>query len=365
MTTYKRATGAHTTAKPLHRKRSLSLQKRAGIHTRRHQFSRISSREAYVPPTYEPMGYEEAVIRNIMNNSKGSNVADEAYALTSTLSSLSGNLKELQYRKGVAAGKLLYKVKSAARGYIYPEESVADLVRFFQSAGHKHVTYIAYPGNIQIKLHDKLGPNVGASLHIFEAGVISGFLSSAMLRYVDIKESSCVNDDGPYCRFVFDASGAGRSGNADPSSIDRLANHIAHNVRFTKSRRAVVKNEYYMLGSSLLFDDVYVDSVKSIAAYMGWSVGERLSRNGKRVKLSEMKYAIRLLNMGNPEIIASKPLHMQLSFNGASSRRQFVNISVAFINGLLSSGAGSAATAEAHTENGSYVVDIREKGPKG
>jgi len=362
MATYKRAKRVHTTEKPLHKKRSLAIQKQIKKSIWRRATSRIFSKDAYTLQFQEPMSYEEAVVRNIVNNSKGSNVADEAYVLTSTLSSMGGNIKELQYRKGVAIGKLLYRVKSATRNYMYPEESVADLVGFFQSSGHRHITYTAYPDNIQIKLHDKRGPNVGAHLHTFEAGIISGFLSSATQRYIDIKESSCINDNEPCCRFIFDTNtNDGRElASAGADSLDQLANHIAYNVRYTKSRRAMMKNDYYMLESSMLFDEAYVESVKSIAAYVGRRVGKKLSQNGKPGKLSEMKYAIKLLNLGRPEIIESKPLHMKLSFDGASSRRQFVDISVAFINGFLSNGPDGGAIAEAHTENGSYVVDIRE-----
>lgn len=357
MATSKRAKRARTMAKPLHKKRSLALQKQL---TRKYKTGPVSKKEIYVPPIQEPMSYEEVVIRNIVNNSKGNNVADEAYALTSTLSSLSASLKELQYRKGVAIGKLLYKVKSSTKNYMFPEESVADLVGFFQSAGHKHVTYAAYPENIHIKMHDKRGPNVGASLHTFEAGIISGFLSSALKHYVDIKERSCINDDGPYCMFTVGRGEERLHRGASPAALDQLANHIAYSVRFTKSRRAIMKNGYYMLESALLFDDAYTESIKSLASYVGRNVGEKLSHGGKP-KLSEIKYAIRLLNFGRPEIVEASPLHMRLSFDGASSKKEFVDISVAFINGFLSNKIDNRTTAEAHTEKGSYIVDIKEK----
>ncbi len=356
MATYKRAKKARIQLRHLRKKRSPSVQKQV---KRSAKAQPVSKDYTYSLPTQEAISYDEAVVRNIVNNSKGNNVADEAYALTSTLSSLSGSMKELQYRKGVGVGKLLYKVKGATRSYMYPEESVADLVGFFQSAGHKHVTYSAYPENIQIKIHDRKGPNVGASLHTFEAGIISGFLSSAFQRYVDIKESSCINDDGPYCMFSFDKNVGNLNQNADADSLDELATHIARNVKTTRSRNAGMRNEYYMLESSLLFDESYSDSVKSIASYVGRSVGEKLAHDG-RSKLSEMKYAIKLLNLGTPEIIESKPLHMKLSFDKASSKREFIDLSLAFINGLLSNKAQNA-TAEAHTENGSYVVDIKEQ----
>ena len=54
------------------------------------------------------------------------------------------------------------------------EESVADLVRFFESAGFSRVSYSITPRRISIKFHNCDRSDLGANLHTFEAGIVSG-----------------------------------------------------------------------------------------------------------------------------------------------------------------------------------------------
>lgn len=326
---------------------------------------RVSAKRSYKVAAYtrpDIPSYEEVVLKNIMSNDKDRNVPDEAILLSSAISSLSGSMKELHYRSGISIGKELFKIQSAKKRYVFPEESVADLVAFFESAGYRHVTYMSYPGSIEIKIHDKKGPSMGTSLHSFEAGIISGFLSAANQRYINVSESSCVNNDEAYCRFAIDST-AEQRGRGSRETIERLVNHITQSVGGNVKPSQGVANEYYLLASSLLLDKSYIDSVKSIASYMGRSVGDRFSsgRNGS-ISLSQITGTIRMLNLGNPLILDTKPFHMQLTFDGGASRRGFVDLSLAFVSGLLSSRLKSSAVATEMNRDGSYVVDIKERG---
>ena len=274
-------------------------------------------------------------------------------------------MKELHYRHGINVGKALYNVKIAGKSYMYAEESVADLVDFLQAAGHKNTTYAAFPDSVTIIMHDRRGPELGTNLHEFEAGLISGFLSTAQQHYVGVKESSCMNNNGQYCKFSTNYSGDLKRDGGSAESVNRLADHITESlnsrkVRRTKSNR--IAKEYYLLQSSLLLDPAYLEPMQEIAEHIGRSVGEHISSN-PRARTSQIERAIRLLNFGSPVTIASKPLHIKLSFDSGSSRRGFVDLSLAFINGLISSSFGSGATATERNTKGGYIIDIKE--PKG
>ncbi len=309
----------------------------------------------------EPVGYEEAVLRSIMGNSKGEGVPDEAFMLSTVLSNMSEGMKQVNYRHGISLGRALYKVKSPGRGYMLPEESVVDLVEFFQNAGHKAVSFTALPGNdIEIRVYDKHGPRVGAPLHAFEAGIISGFLSSVNHRYVNITEKSCVNGSGAYCRFS-ENRGEPEHHPDGPDLIGRIVEHVAESSHAKRAHERCIKNEYYLLETLSLFDPAYIEHVKDIATYVGKSVGDKLDSMGGRAKVSALQNAIRLLNFGTPAILATKPMHIRLHFNRMNSRREFIEMSLAFINGLLSNSMQNGAVAVEHSANGSYVIDIKER----
>ncbi len=339
MATRKKVRKTHATKTA--NKKKLKKHIRAVKIQQKKQISRGNDKESYrnmpIPQESSPMTYEEIVVKNIVANSKGSNVPDEAILTTSTLSSLSAGMKELSYRHGISVGRALYKVKSETKSYMFAYESVSDLVEFFQAAGHRHVTYQAFPDSIMIKIHDMHGAQVGTPIHAFEAGIISGFLSSAERRYVNVNESTCVNDAGSYCKFsIHYGQGEPSYQGGSTDSLNKLADHIAESATGSKKGDPrCIKSSYYMLESTLLYDKTYIESIKSIAGYMGKSVGDKLSLNG-RAKASTIQRAIRLLNFGSPTILASKPLHMRLYFDRANSRRGLVDVSLAFINGLLS-----------------------------
>lgn len=331
---------------------------------------KVSYRKAVPDERPETPSYEEIVLRNIVSNSKKNNVPDEAFLMSSTLSSLSGGMKELHYRSGFSIGKALFNINNGKNNYMFPEESVADLVGFFESVGHKYIMYSAYPGSIELKMHDKKVPGMGTNIHSFEAGIISGYLSTAEKRYVNVVEESCVNDAGQYCKFSTNYKGEDLAFNGgNEHTVEKLVDHMAEKVKSSHGRlnlKSGISNEYYLLSSSLLLDKEYLESIKSIAAYMGKSLGAKLfASNGKapssRHTASEIEKTIRMLNLGTPKVMGTKPLHISVSFDRITSKREFVDVSLSFINGLLSDRMSNEAVATERRNKDSYVVEIRER----
>lgn len=332
--------------------------------------------QKYSAPPFDlsstPQSYEEAVIRNIMSSKTvDGQVPDEAVVLSATLSSLTGGMKDLHYKSGMQVGKALYNMRSQSKTYLFPEEYVGDIVSFFESAGYKNITYTAIPEKTQIEIHDNKGPRLGTSIHAFEAGIISGFLSAANRKYVPVTESACSNSSGSSCKFVT----GGESGYdyRDTSTIEamgRLAEHIATRARQQAAVKQAVQpaaglsNAYYQLSSALLFDKRYTDQVKEIATYMGMNIGEHLSASSGK-KSASLERTIRMLNLGNTELKSTKPFHLKIWFDKITARKEFIDLSLAFINGLIAKRLNGPAVATERSLKNSYVIDIREGKPQG
>src|SRR5271155_1020223 len=98
--------------------------------------------------TYEPQAstsYEEALIKGILSNKSIGKTTEYSILFNSVLSTLTPGLKNLHYKSGVSAGRTLYEICKTKKHYIWYEESIADLVAFFEKAGFTGTTYNVYP----------------------------------------------------------------------------------------------------------------------------------------------------------------------------------------------------------------------------
>ncbi len=330
--------------------------------TRLYNTSAISAGAAQ-PVNEEPQTFHEIIINNIVSNSKGrNNVPDEAMLLGATISSLSSGMRELRYKSGMNVGKALYKQSSLDKSYMFQEESVRSLVNFFDAAGYSNVTYRAYPDDIEIKIHERNNTDVGANIHSFEAGIISGYLSAMQKKYTAVHESTCSNNGGNCCTFTI--KGSQNNGSNSVPSMERFAASISERAKGPNANRhaAHVSDAYCLLSSSRLLDQSYLEPLKEIAAHTGREISDKLFE-GKRAQRSFFSYienTIRLLNLGEPEIKSTNPLQMEVKFNGIDSRSENVDLALAFIEGLISDRFGKEFVASERTNNGKYVLDIRE-----
>ncbi len=332
--------------------------------------------QPHVRPSYfgavGPSTYEEAILNSILRGRQVHNLPDEASLLGSALSSISGSMRDLQYRSGIHIGRSLYRIDNSVKHYLFPEEAIADLVEFFEAAGYRYVTYIALSDKIEISMFDGKGPDVGTNLHSFEAGIISGFISSAKHRYIAVEEVECVHNKHDSCRFIPVAhKGAPRAAIDEVAVLDRLAGHIAERAKHPSSHsgsalHAEMSGEYYSLMFKMLFDKSYIEAVKSIASYMGVSVGEKIfgpegTAIAPQARMLRAMDTIRLLKFGEPTIKKSRPLHISVSFGGLTSKKEYVDVSLAYISALLSARFGTGLVATERSRGGAYVIDIKER----
>lgn len=299
-------------------------------------------------------------MKNIVSNSNGrKNVPDEAMLFGATLSSLSKSMREFRYRSGMNVGKALYR-QSQEGGNAPPEESVRNLAGFFEAAGYSNVTYRAYPDDIEIRIHERNNADVGANIHSFEAGIMSGYLSALQRRYTEVHESTCSNNGGDSCTFTI----KGANGASKIPSIKKFAASVSERAKSPSANKhcAHVSDAYCLLSSSQLLDKSYMEPMKEIASYTGKEIGGRLFE-GKRAQRSFFSYienTIRLLNLGEPEVKSTDPLQMQVRFGRLDSKKENVDLALAFIEGLISGRFGDEFTASESTSNGRYMLDIRE-----
>ncbi len=144
---------------------------------------------------------EEDLICKILERSDAKKIPELATLFSYMMSNLTPSLIEVTRMEGVRAGRSLYNISSQRRRYMFDEESVADLVKFFEHAGYNRIMYNVFPDKTVIRLYDMPKENIGIKVHAFEAGLISGFLGAARKHFVEVEERTCFSDGSPMCSF--------------------------------------------------------------------------------------------------------------------------------------------------------------------
>jgi predicted hydrocarbon binding protein len=204
----------------------------------------------YIPET--PDSYNHAIIKDLLTSrsSEESLVSSEAIMFSKLIMYLSMPSGE-QYKSGFRLGKLYYGQAVSRRPKWY-EDSIPELAKFFQKLGYATEYVISRHGNPVLTLKSNASFKLGFNMHSFEAGIISGFLSSARNSYVAMHESECACNGAEECVF--------ETGQRGEPPIDR--NALMRNFAKHLAASHIKKRE---LGDfSWLYNAIIISTVKHI-----------------------------------------------------------------------------------------------------
>jgi predicted hydrocarbon binding protein len=310
-------------------------------------------------PRMRLLNYEELLLESMINFGHMHTVTPYATLFNSVLSNLSQGLCDQYYKSGVQIGRALYKLCEARKKYSWYEESVSDLVNFFEKAGYKRITYNVFPDKIEITLHHGCGMRLGANVHVFESGIMSGFLTAGRRGLIHMKEVLCTDNGAEFCRFV-SSSNYDRC-ETDPQVSGRFFEYLREHLDtggMQHTGRDGVPEEYYLLSSLAFMNREYAGEIKDIMRHMG----NRLS-NVVDVTKSSAEKLVEILGFGELEIGKLRPLSGTVVYHGLRARQEFVNMSIAFIDGLLAERIGKKAVIEvtATAKANRYSVRLTER----
>jgi predicted hydrocarbon binding protein len=314
---------------------------------------------------YESQGrhttYEAALLKPIIGGTAGGRVSRHAYMLYSLIANTTPSLRALSYRHGIAAGRSLYQLCSQSKRYMLYEESVHDLVSFFERAGFGRITYRAFPDNISIGMHDTLHMDLGMSTHAFEAGMISGFLTASKGQLMSVTERACSSNAEDNCEFCVSNDPESISKPEIGAAFGRFIEDTSMHVLNPEASNAGIVDEYYALSSLVLLDKKYFSEIRSIAGYLGSRLASELGVEAMPPSraLEAFEKTVDLLNLGITKVKTSGKFDITLRFDKLHSRKEFADLSVAFIHGFLGRATkGAAMNAKCLINNGTYTVRL-------
>lgn len=112
------------------------------------------------------------------------------------LHNLSGSMKQIAYRHGFASGRSVY---DRAGGV-----SISPLLKILKNAGLGDVLYSPTEHKIIIKSTGAKGIQLNTNVHIYESGIIAGYLSAHTSMLINTRETSCMHNNSEFCQFVAD-----------------------------------------------------------------------------------------------------------------------------------------------------------------
>ncbi len=256
-------------------------------------------------------------------------------------------LRSLAFKSGFNLGAEVYRGS---------KRSIASLEHVLEHAGMGKVVYNSFGSesafvSYGVKAH---GLNLMTEVHIFEAGIISGYLTSHAKRLITAEEVACVFNGSPYCRFVARAEGETRV--AKTLEFSRILSALRTTMLNSESPKKI--DGYYMLA----IEPILVEPVFSEASKFLYLSGKLLANSGLPAFRHTVRMAANFFGVEGAELISNrkKELMIHVAYGHETSTYRFVKLTTAFFSGLVKGTYGNGVSvSRSLSSKGVYNVRIQ------
>ena len=330
--------------------------------------------------------FEELIITKILrsdgiNKSNILNPDESPFLLKNIVVNFTETLTKINYKNGFFTGKVLYSVLNNEHNYASHYDSILHLTEFLELCGFKHVMFNDFSGKtvIRIPAYGAKHISLGFNIHSFEAGLISGFISSAKHKLTFVDEIKCSNNNADFCEFeCHDFSIQPDYIGNTSAAVDIFSKNFAEtcllpakNIKEKNRAQSTIVDKdysllyYYLSCHNIFFNSTLNVSMRKIFGYISSAIRQDLDMQhatgtAKTSLIYTLGQAMDLI-LVNMEVISEKPLHVKLKFNAFNSKTEFVNLAVSFFNGLSSGNKNIKHIIDIKSKNGIYTANILQK----
>ncbi len=254
-------------------------------------------------------------------------------------------LAELAFKSGFGIGVDAYRTSGGGMG---------ALERLMFNSGFGHMVYYTFEASSVLGFSgvDAMGENIGANMHVFESGIVSGYMSAHSRRSMYAKEESCVFNGAKRCTFVVRQHGAADEGHA----VIGYAKALAAMESALGKRMGCTPGAAYLLAMSPLFGEPLL----SEASKFLYMTGKQLSRGGggleERLKAIAGFLGIKSVSVSAPGMVTRS---VTLSYSHESSVRGFVDLTTALVSGFVKGRLGKNPSVERNvSRTGTYIIRL-------
>lgn len=273
---------------------------------------------------------------------KGNNITENGTDIENLLFSISPGTGAMGYTFGFSIGRAI----SLKLGQGAAISSVLERLGLKNSLYHPFNDKVVITST-ERKAHPK--PYLGSKVHIYEAGLLSGYLSASTGMPIVASEKRCIYDGSGECQFnAFAVSSKPAYSNI---GVENIASAIAY--EFTNSHFKKTKNDYHRALAFLPFTDNSIS--KSILKVM-LITGEKIGKSQSNTDMRQVIYNIsNYFGIKTAEIeTRPKKTIIILKYESYNSTNAFVAMPAAIIVGIAKSRGRKAIVR--FTTNGRYYT---------
>ena len=284
-------------------------------------FKREEKRE--LPRSFQEL-LEERIASNKITFVNTPAIQDILYNATPTL-------RQIAYNSGFSFGKALYE-KS--------DKSIGKLIDVLQAAGFKNILYYPFEDKAIIRVKPESSYDIGKEVHIFESGIIAGYMSAASGKIIYVNERRCTFSGADVCEFV-----------AEPMASVKIEEdydeNVVKNLAQVLSKSDSKLSQEYMLFSLL---PLMKEPVKSEISKLFYAAGSFLGKSNPSIDKIAEKFGVIARKRGNVILLSYAP---------TNSMKGFVDLSTAFFAGLAKSVYNKGVKIKESLSGNAYKVYIK------
>jgi predicted hydrocarbon binding protein len=278
-----------------------------------------------------PSNFEE-LLQNRIESKKLTFV--NAPVLQDLLYTSTPSLREIAYKSGFSFGKSLYE----------NGKSIDKLAEALEAAGLKDMLYYPFKDKAIIKAKPESNYNLGKAVHIFESGIIAGFMSAASGKIIYVKENKCGFEGNDLCEFYAEPR---ESLKPEEEYNEEVVEDIA---KIAKSESGYKLSQEYLLFSML---PLMKEPIKDEISKLLFAAGSALGKNKEMPSIENLANKLGINAHTNKKGII-------LEYNTLNSIKGFVDISSALFAGIARGlGGKNIELIESPTKENTYRVYIK------
>ncbi|MCL4383118.1 MAG: hypothetical protein M1168_03420 [Candidatus Marsarchaeota archaeon] len=303
--------------------------------------------------------------------------SENSMLLKNLIINFTGTLSKLNYKNGLFAGKLLYHAYNKIYNYASYNDALWHLIEFLESCGYKNIVFTSFPDKITIKIPN-IKQDLNLNTHVFEAGLISGFITASKNKLLFAKEAKCSNNNSDFCEFICDEYNNYNDFRTNSQNIDKsiekfiesYLRDLNRNKRDAKTKinysANIYPESYYYLSSfPIIFNNKLNNYMKLIFTHIAIKFNQNLLKEFKTITKKNQKNLFEQIQqiLGLLDITVTinslKPLNISLMFNYLNSKKEFIDLSIIFFNNLANGYINTKNTAtQLKNINGKYILTI-------
>ncbi len=307
------------------------------------------------PRTASASDLEELLSRNLAGVGATHMIENGALLMPHLIYSSIPSLSELAYSKAFSIGKSIFR---------HSDRSIDTLLSVLGRSGIRYATYNDFESHSVITAKNPSAPDLGANMHIFEAGLMAGFLSGQSGRRTYVEEVSCACNGRDQCRFISSEQPPivhkpGRSGIEILEQLSRYLND------WEKQKK--IPEEYLMSLFMPIMDGQIAEELEPLFYASGKRIAEDVPSAQRSIEmlssLSGVQISARYSKNGTIK-------NLNARYGDFSSRLDFIRLSRAMIFGFLDKRYGKEFDSKLSLgKNKNYILsfsfNLRDSHKKG